>query len=48
MTTFESWPTAYARILAEVQAEMPNAEEPEQYAEYRRRCQEWKAERGIR
>lgn len=45
---YESWQDAYARIVHEVQIEMAGAPEDEQYAEYRRRCIEWKRERGIR
>ena len=48
MMKFEPWPTAYERILHEVQEELANRDEADQYAEYRRRCEAWKQERGIR
>lgn len=48
MAKYEQWATAYARILSEVEAEMPDADEADQYAEYRSRCEAWKRERGIR
>ncbi len=44
----ESWSDAYRRILAEVKAEMPDAADEDQFEVYRLRCQQWKAERGIR
>lgn len=44
---FEPWADAYFRILSEVQAEMPDSDEADQYAEYRQRCAAWKQERGI-
>lgn len=48
MAKFEPWQEAYMRIRAEVAAEMPDASKPEQYREYRKRCEAWKRERGIR
>jgi len=44
----ENWQDAYRRIIREVEAEMPDATEEDRYAVYRLRCQQWKAERGIR
>jgi len=44
---FEPWPVAYNRILEEVRAEMPDADDREQFAEYARRCDEWKRTHGI-
>lgn len=43
----ETWQDAYQRILAEVGVDMPDADEADQYAEYRLRCAQWKSERGI-
>lgn len=45
---FESWQDAYDRIRVEVEADMPNADEADQYTEYRARCIAWKKEKGIR
>ncbi len=36
---FEPWPEAYTRIFGEVRVEMPDANECDQYIEYRRRCE---------
>lgn len=47
MSENEPWQQAYERILAEVEAEMPDADEADQFAEYRKRCEAWKRERGI-
>lgn len=44
----ETWQAAYERILAEVEADMHDADSADQYAEYRARCEAWKHERGIR
>jgi len=48
MAKWEHWADAYERILNDVRAEMPDADEPTVYAEYERRCRAWKRERGIR
>lgn len=48
MPEFEHWADAYRRILSEVEAELFYASEAKQYAEYRRRCQQWKTERGVK
>ncbi len=45
---FEPWPEAYTRIFGEVRVEMPEANRRDQYIEYRRRCEKWKRDRGIR
>jgi hypothetical protein len=43
----ENWAQAYGRIKAEVEADMPDADEADQYDEYRSRCQQWKREQGL-
>lgn len=47
-TMSETWQDAYQRIMAEVEADMPDADEADQYTEYRARCEAWKHEKGIR
>jgi len=47
MAKFEHWATAYERILSEVNAEHPDWDEQEVFAEYSARCNAWKRERGI-
>ena len=44
----ENWQAAYTRILGEVEADMPDADEADQYVEYRNRCLAWKYERGAK
>lgn len=48
MAKLEHWAEAYERILEEVRAEMPDADEPTIFAEYSKRCTAWKRARGIR
>lgn len=43
----EGWQEAYLRIKAEVEADMSDTDEADQYQEYRLRCTQWKQERGI-
>ena len=45
--TSETWQDAYQRILAEVEADIPDANEADQYTEYRLRCAQWKNEKGT-
>ncbi|WP_165069696.1 hypothetical protein [Marisediminicola senii] len=45
---FEHWTAAFRRIAEEVEAEMPEATDREQYLAYRARCQQWKRERSLR
>lgn len=44
---FEHWADAYARILSEVEAEHPDWDDRTVYAEYHRRCAQWKLDRGV-
>lgn len=39
---------AFERILHDVEQEMPQASEEDQYREYRVRCAKWKRDRGIK
>jgi hypothetical protein len=48
MAGYEHWASAYNRIRDEVRDEDPTRDDREQYLEYRRRCDAWKRERGIR
>lgn len=43
----ESWSSAFTTFAHEVMAEMPDSDEAEQYAEYRRRCVQWKHDNGM-
>jgi hypothetical protein len=47
MAGFENWAVAFDRIRNEVRAEDPTRDPRDQYLEYRRRCDDWKRERGI-
>mgnify|MGYP000981036540 FL=1 len=44
----EHWAEAYSRILDEVERDMPAADMADQYEEYERRVEAWKAEHGVR
>lgn len=48
MPKFEHWAVAYDRMLHEVEAEHPEWDDRQVFAEYRSRCEAWKRERGIR